>query len=149
MHSRREMFGTLAGLAAVCVSAQAVEAQKADPMAGMGNRVMTKQECADTCHKLHVMCLETVKYCLEQGGKHILPSHIALLLDCAEICQTTANSLTRDSPQHIVVCDACARICEVCARDCETFQADSQMERCGRTCKICAVSCHDMVKTLQ
>ena len=56
MHSRREMFGSLAGLAAVCVSAQAVKAQKADPMAGMGNRAMTKQECAETCHKSQVTC---------------------------------------------------------------------------------------------
>lgn len=105
---------------------------------------MTREGCIDICLKTHRMCLETVRYCTEQGGRHVVATHLSLLLDCAEMCQTTANFLLRSSPQHGVICDACARVCESCARDCSTFSGDARMERCAETCRECARDCRGM-----
>jgi hypothetical protein len=77
---------------------------------------------------------------------HVAPAHLALLLDCAEMCQTTANSLLRRSPQHAALCIACAQICDACAQSCEAIGNDEQMQRCAKTCRDCAQSCRDMSK---
>jgi hypothetical protein len=105
---------------------------------------MTAEECIDSCLKSHASCLTTSQHCLQLGGAHARASHLALLLDCAELCQTTANSLLRRSPQHGVICDACATVCEACARDCDTFRNDPVMAECARICRECAGHCRMM-----
>jgi hypothetical protein len=56
------------------------------------------QQCIDECTRCHNVCLATVSHFLELGGKHADPAHIGLLLDCAEICQTSANFMLRGAP---------------------------------------------------
>jgi hypothetical protein len=102
------------------------------------------QECIKNCTDCHSICLETVQYCLEQGGKHAEPSHIGLLLDCAEICQTSANFMLRGSDLHPSTCAMCAEVCEMCARDCDRFGADTRMKACADMCRRCAESCRQM-----
>jgi hypothetical protein len=43
------------------------------------------RDCIQECNRCHDICLESVTYCLEMGGEHAVPSHIRLLLDCAEM----------------------------------------------------------------
>jgi hypothetical protein len=105
------------------------------------------QECIDDCNNCHAACLETVEYSLEKGGDHATEAHIRLLLDCAEICQTSANFMLRNSPLHAIICAACAEICERCAVECERFPDDMQMAACARMCRTCAESCKEMAAT--
>jgi hypothetical protein len=105
------------------------------------------QECIDNCTNCHAACLETVIYCLQKGGHHADEPHVRLLLDCAEICQTSANFMLRNSPLHALTCAACAEICERCAVECEKFTGDMQMEACARVCRTCAESCKEMAAT--
>src|SRR5450830_1628598 len=49
------------------------------------------RSCIQECTNCHGICVETITHCLEMGGKHAEAAHIRLLLDCAEICQTSAN----------------------------------------------------------
>lgn len=62
----------------------------------------------------HTVCLETVIQSLTKGGDHARPDHIKLL-DCAEICQTAGNFMTRESEVHALTCGVCADICERCS----------------------------------
>jgi hypothetical protein len=149
MYDRRMVVSRALGLAAVGLTMDVSEAQPSGMMAGMGSGAMTIQDCVDSCLRSHAMCLETARYCIDQGGRHVSAAHLALLQDCAEMCQTTANSLLRHSPQHVAVCTACAQLCDACAVDCLTFPDDPQMERCARTCKDCSRSCRDMAKMPQ
>ncbi len=144
MHNRRSVISSGLALMALGASLRSAHAQRAGAPAEGSHGAMTLQECIEACLKSHAMCLETARYCMGQGSSHVSVPHLALLLDCAEICQTTANSLLRRSPQHRVVCDACARLCEACALDCEMFPQDAQMQLCARTCRDCAQSCRDM-----
>lgn len=93
------------------------------------------------------VCFETVSYCLTQGGEHAAPDHMKLLLDCAEICQTAANFMARDSDAHALTCRVCAEICDRCAASCEQMGDDEQMRRCADACRRCAESCREMAGT--
>src|SRR5690606_9960360 len=92
---------------------------------------MDIQTCIQNCTECHRICLETAAYCLQKGGKHAEPNHVRLLLDCAQICQTSADFMIRGSDLHTRTCAVCAEICEVCAKDCESMGDDQQMKRCA------------------
>ena len=103
------------------------------------------EQCIQNCQNCHHICLETVTHCLQKGGKHAEAAHIRLLLDCAEICQTSANFMLRGSEQHTRTCNACAAICEVCADACAHMGDDPPMRNCADACRRCAESCQRMV----
>jgi len=102
------------------------------------------QACIAECQNCHGICVETVQHCLQMGGPHAEPVHIRLLLDCAEICQTSANFMRRNSPLHTLTCGVCAEVCGRCADDCAKFGDDSNMQACAEACRRCAESCRRM-----
>jgi hypothetical protein len=104
----------------------------------------TLHQCIEECVDCHSICLNTTTYCLEQGGRHAEGGHMRLLIDCAEICQTSANFMLRGSPLHARTSAVCAEICARCAEDCGHFKDDAHMERCAETCRRCAESCRQM-----
>ena len=107
---------------------------------------MDMAKCIDECLACHRTCLETSAYCLSKGGAHVAAEHLTVLLDCAEICRTSANFMLRNSKQHAVTCEACASVWEICAASCETMGNDPQMRRCVEACRRCAQSCRAMAK---
>jgi hypothetical protein len=108
--------------------------------------------CIQNCLDCHSICLNTVTYCLQKGGNHVEQSHIRLLLDCAEICQTSANFMLRTSQLHPRTCEVCAEVCERCAENYVRVAApkelrmgdDAQMKACADMCRRCAESCRQM-----
>jgi hypothetical protein len=153
MLNRRRILSFLAVVSAVAASSRLANAQSKDPtavpmpgMPGMAVGTMTVQTCIDSCWRSHAMCLETERYCLEKGGMHIMSTRMILLADCAEMCEKTANSLLRRSPQHAAVCTACAQLCDACAKECEVMKEDERMQLCARTCRDCANHCREMSK---
>lgn len=102
--------------------------------------------CLEECKKCEEICRETLSYCLEKGGDHAEPSHIALLRDCAKICETSASFLARGSAQHAIVCRACADICKACEESCEQWPDDPKMKACADACRSCFESCRKMAE---
>jgi hypothetical protein len=102
------------------------------------------KQCIQNCLDCHSICLNTVTYCLQQGGMHSELPHIRLMLDCAEICQTCANFMLRSSEMHIRTCAICAEICLKCAEDCDCMGDDEQMKACAQMCRTCAETCRQM-----
>jgi len=100
--------------------------------------------CIQNCMDCHRACVQTLVYCTRQGGHHADPDHLRLMMDCAEICQTSANFMLRGSPLHAHTCAACAAVCEACADDCERMASDLRMKACADTCRHCAASCRQM-----
>ena len=101
-------------------------------------------ESIEACLQCHVICTMTAQYCLAEGGAHAEVGHVGLLLDCAEICQTSANFMIRGSPFHAVTCGACAELCRACAEACRAFAGDENMAHCAEVCDACAESCEQM-----
>jgi uncharacterized protein DUF326 len=102
------------------------------------------QRCIQECLNCHSICMATISYCLQKGGMHAEASHIGLLLDCVEICQTSANFMLRGSPLHARTCGVCAEVCDRCAEDCERMGDDQPMQNCAEACRRCADSCRRM-----
>ena len=102
------------------------------------------QACIDICLDCYGTCASTVVYCLQMGGRHAGAAHIALMLDCADICQTSANFMLRRSSFHPHTCAICAELCEQCAKDCDGFEEARQMKACADMCRKCAQSCQSM-----
>jgi hypothetical protein len=102
------------------------------------------QECIEACLNAHAVSTMTAQYCLTQGGEHADVSTVGLLLDCAELCQLSANFMLRGSPYHAITCDACAELCRACEEACRGFTNDEHMEHCAEVCAACAESCERM-----
>lgn len=84
-------------------------------------------------------------YCLTMGGAHTALEHVGLLLDCAQVCATSADFMLRGSSLHSQVCGICATVCEPCSDDCDRLAGDDElMRRCAQTCRECAASCRQM-----
>lgn len=110
----------------------------------MPTRDADMQACIERCMRCHATCVETISYCLRQGGRHAEPAHIALMATCADICATSAAAMLRGAEVHAFTCEACARICTRCADDCAAMGEDAAMQRCAETCRRCAESCAAM-----
>ena len=102
------------------------------------------ETCAEQCQAAHRACLETMLYCLGRGGAYADADHIRLLADCADICQTAADFMLRESPLHGAVCAACTEVCDQCAVECDAFADEGRLEACARLCRQCAASCASM-----
>lgn len=103
------------------------------------------EPCIEACNLCHAKCLHTAMvHCLNTGGKHVKAEHFRLMLNCAEVCQTSANLMLSGSAFHMKFCELCADICEACAKSCEAI---GQMEDCVKTCRACAESCRKMCGT--
>jgi len=106
------------------------------------------QHCIDVCQECHEACLALVDHCLRKGGRHADAAHIRMLLDCAQICGTSADFMIRGSDLHPETCRACAAVCDRCAEDCTRLGDDEAMRACVDVCHRCAQSCHQMAGAL-
>lgn len=104
------------------------------------------QACIEACSHCHQICLQTaMNHCLEAGGKHVKAKHFRLLMNCAELCQTSANFQLSSSHFQHRLCEVCAEVCEACAEDCEKI---GDMQECVEACRECAESCRQMAMSM-
>jgi hypothetical protein len=99
------------------------------------------QECLRNCTECHDACLQTSVS--EDVAAKISANDLRLLLNCAEICRTSADFLDTMSSYHRLVCAACAQICQACAQMCREAPIET-MHRCADVCDRCADSCRRM-----
>ncbi len=105
------------------------------------------QACIDACSNCHQICLQTaMNHSLETGGKHVKAKHLRLMMNCAEICQTSANFQLTGSHFLPRLHQLCAEICDACATECSEI---GDMEDCVKACQTCADSCRQTLSTQQ
>lgn len=102
------------------------------------------QECIEECLNCHAVCTMTAQHCLVKGGDHADVNVVGVLLDCAELCQVSANFMLRGSPFHAVTCAACAELCRACEEVCRAVSGDEQMDHCADVCASCGDACEQM-----
>jgi len=113
----------------------------------MAHQNQQMRECIEACQSCHELCLEMIAHCLALGGKHAAPEHIRTLVDCAQICETSADFMIRDSAFHPHTCRACAEVCERCAVSCDQV-GGVEMKQCAEECRRCADECRAMSQAL-
>ena len=100
------------------------------------------QSCIDACTKCYQICLSTaMNDCLDTGGKHVEANHFRLMINCAQICQTSANLQLSNSEFARQFCAFCVGVCEACAKSCSDLDG---MGGCEIACLDCAASCRSM-----
>jgi len=109
-----------------------------------GQKSMDMEQCIINCSECARVCIETIPSCLKSGGRHADPDHIMMLMNCAQICRTSANFMISGSPLHMKTCDVCAETCDACADSCATAGDEDFMQRCVDFCRRCADSCRKM-----
>ena len=102
------------------------------------------EDCIRNCSECHDVCLQTVTHCLQRGGEHAAGEHVRLLLDCAQICRTSADLMLRGSDFHSATCAVCADVCTRCAAACEEMGEAFKLSECAAACRRCAESCRAM-----
>ena len=101
------------------------------------------KKCSEECLSCSTVCIETIHHCLHMGGKQVEAVHFTTLLDCADICRTSASFLLRGSSLHADICRACATVCRACEASCRKMEGE-EMKRCADACARCAKSCERM-----
>ena len=104
------------------------------------------QESIEECLNCHAVCTMTLQHCLASGGDRTEVNLVGILLDCAEMCQTSANFMLRGSPYHVVTCAACAELCRACEEACRSVAGDEQLAHCADICAACADCCDRMAE---
>ena len=94
--------------------------------------------CLDCRRECSTMAMT---HCLPRAGKHAEQEHMALMLNCASLCQTTADFLSAESSLHTEVCQVCATVCGACAQSCAQLDG---MQSCEQACRECERSCRQL-----
>jgi hypothetical protein len=113
-------------------------------MTEIASHMHEMETCIRNCTATHQTCLRTVQHCVRMGGMHADPEHIRVMMDCAEICQASANFMINGSGFHPKLCGICAQICQACEENCRTYGDDELMIACAEACRQCAESCQKM-----
>jgi len=120
-----------------------MEAQTGQPNKGRAKDTSgTMDKCVKDCLDCYRVCLETISHCLEKGGKHAEAAHIATLMNCARICQTSAEFMISGSRHQNLICKTCAEVCKQCGEECSRM--GDGMQNCVEACKKCSESCSGM-----
>ena len=80
------------------------------------------QNCIQNCTETYQLCSHLVDYCLTKGGKYAEAAHVKLLLDCARICNLSADFMIRHSDFHPSTSEVCADVCTACSESCEVWR---------------------------
>jgi hypothetical protein len=103
------------------------------------------RRCIEAASDSYSACTETLTYSLDGRFELTDPRHLRLLIDCAEVCQTTENALLRASELGQLLATVCAEACEKVAESCRRLDAaDEQLGECADVCMRCADCCREL-----
>lgn len=98
-------------------------------------------QCVIDCVNAHNLCLQTINYCLGQGGDYVRPDRFKAIVDCAEACIISARSILRESSLKHNFLLLCIQACTKAIQACEKFSGDKQMQSCRDYVNKCLESC--------
>jgi hypothetical protein len=101
------------------------------------------QDCIDACYDCATACDHCAASCLGENDVDGLARCIRFDLDCAAVCRTAAELMSRGSEFTAEFCSLCARICDECADECEKH-THRHCVQCARACRACADECRKM-----
>jgi hypothetical protein len=144
---RRAIWLSLVGLTTVILLAPATPAAVGGDK-GKHPHAAHFAECAKACNDCQRECDSCAHHCahlVAEGKKEHLHT-LGTCADCASICATSAQIVSRMGPLSGTVCEACAKACATCGEACEKFPTDEHMKRCAQECRKCEKACKEMLK---
>lgn len=101
------------------------------------------QKCIDACNQCAQACYECFAACLDEPDIQARKNCIAILVECAGMCQMSAAHMSMNGQFAKDHCKVCALICEKCAQECSMFN-DDHCPQCANICRACATECRNM-----
>lgn len=103
-------------------------------------------ECVDACLDCAQACAACADACLGEEMVAELRRCITLDLNCSDICDTTARTLSRHSGYEAavtgVILEACRVLCGFCAEECERHaEMHEHCRVCAEACRRCEKAC--------
>lgn len=80
--------------------------------------------------------------CLREQDVKMLEKCIQIDRDCATVCYTASQLMSRDSEYTRQICNTCAEFCDACAEECEKHQRMKHCKLCAQACR----NCHKMAR---
>lgn len=110
-------------------------------------------ECIQACFECAQACTACADACLAEEHVSELTTCIRTNLDCADICATTGNVLSRQTGYDLgltrAVLQACQAACKVCADECARHgQMHEHCNVCAEACRRCEQACAELIATL-
>ncbi len=113
-------------------------------LAAVAKAVDAAFECAQVCTACADACLSEdmvaeLRYCVRTD------------LDCADICNTTARVLSRQTEPEMALLraqvEACATACKLCGDECEKHKDMHEHCRvCAESCRQCEAACNALLQ---
>ena len=112
--------------------------------------LVTGIKTINSCAKICTICADA---CIGEKDP-ALTRCIRLDLDCAEICTTTANLLSRQTEtDKMILCKqlkACAVACNKCGQECDMHaEKYEHCQICSEVCFGCEKTCNDLLEELK
>jgi hypothetical protein len=109
--------------------------------------------CVEACLVCAESCTTCADACLGEESVAELTRCIRLDLDCADICETTARMLSRQTHQQPellgAIVQTCFEVCRACAEECERHADHHEHCRlCAEECRRCQKACEDLLTLL-
>lgn len=109
--------------------------------------------CIQACFECAQTCTACADACLSEDMVADLTKCIRTNLDCADICATTGNVLSRhtgyDANVTRAVLEACRAACKACADECGGHASMHEHCRvCAESCRRCEQACADLLASL-
>lgn len=119
--------------------------------AALDRQLLTR--CIETCLECLQACTADADADLSEQMVADLVKCARLDLDCADMCDTTARVLTRqtgyDRDLTRAVVQACAQACKVCGDECERHaQMHEHCRVCAEVCRRCQQVCEEVLAAI-
>jgi hypothetical protein len=110
-------------------------------------------ECIAACYACSQACTACADACLSEDMVAELTKCIRTDLDCADICSTAGNILSRhtgyDANITRAILQACATVCKGCGDECQHHAGMHEHCRiCAEACERCEQACNELLNSL-
>lgn len=107
----------------------------------MGSASSSMLTCMQACQQCHEACRKAAFGLSPAAAQDLAADDVRLLMECAELCQLSANWQLAGSQYCRQICAVCAEVCRQCQDRCNDNEG---MQECAAACQRCAESCAAM-----
>jgi hypothetical protein len=114
------------------------------PAAPPAARKVSISACVLACQAAAAASASCADVCATLDAQN-MAGCVRLSLDCAALCRTTGDILTRgaiaDRKATRALLKACAMFCAATAAECETYPDNEACRSCAEQCRACEAAC--------
>lgn len=133
--------------------ADMLQSHKGTGQSPLARNMQALLEAIDAAFECTQICTSCADACLAEPDVGMVIHCIRLNLDCADICNTTARALSRQTQPDMAVLtaqlQACVAACRACGAECQKHAGHHpHCGVCAESCRRCEGACQALLDTL-